>query len=273
MPAVSTIAITGSASGIGAATAARLRAAGHTVIGIDRREADVVADLGTPEGREAAVAAVAEWSGGTLDGLVTCAGLGPLPSRPGSAIVSVNYFGTVVLLERLRPLLAAGTAPAAVAISSNSVTTTAGIPLDVVEHCLAGDEEAAREAADAAGGLGGTYQASKLAVARWVRRHAVQPDWIGTGIRLNAVAPGMTETAMIAEGRADPTLGPLLDRFPIPAGRTGRPDEIASVIAFLLGPDSSFLCGSMVFVDGGTDALLCADDWPAPLRTRPPVAP
>jgi NAD(P)-dependent dehydrogenase (short-subunit alcohol dehydrogenase family) len=260
-----TIAITGSASGIGAATAARLREAGHTVIGVDRRDADVVADLGTPAGREAAIAAIGERSAGVLDGLVTCAGLGPLPSRPGSAIVSVNYFGTVVLLEGLRPLLAAAAAPAAVAISSNSVTTSAGIPADVVAHCLAGDEAAARAAADAAGGLGGTYQASKLALARWVRRHAVRPEWIGAGIRLNAVAPGMTETAMIAEGRADPTMGPLLDRFPIPAGRAGRPEEIAAVIAFLLGPESTFVCGSLVFVDGGTDALMRADDWPAPL--------
>lgn len=266
-----TIAVTGSASGIGAATVARLRAEGHTIIGVDVRDADVVADLGTPEGREAAIVAVAERSGGVLDGLVTCAGLGPLPSRPGSAIVAVNYFGTVVLLERLRPLLAAGRNPAAVAISSNSVTTSAGIPADVVEHCLAGDETAARRAADAAGGLGGTYQASKLALARWVRRHAVGADWIGAGIRLNAVAPGMTETAMIAEGRADPTLGPLLGMFPIPAGRAARPEEIAAVIAFLLGPESTFVCGSLVFVDGGTDALLRADDWPSPLPA--PVRP
>ncbi len=58
-----TIAITGSASGMGAATAARVRAAGDRVIGIDVRDADVVADLGTPEGRAAAIVAVTELSG------------------------------------------------------------------------------------------------------------------------------------------------------------------------------------------------------------------
>ena len=56
-----TICITGSASGMGAATAARLKDKGHTVIGVDVRDADIVADLGTPEGRAAA---------GISDGLV-----------------------------------------------------------------------------------------------------------------------------------------------------------------------------------------------------------
>jgi NAD(P)-dependent dehydrogenase (short-subunit alcohol dehydrogenase family) len=153
-------------------------------------------------------------------------------------------------------------------VSSNSVTTSPGIPLDVVALCLAGDEPAARSAADAAGGMGGTYQASKLAIARWVRHRAVTTEWIGAGIRLNAVAPGMIDTPLVAEGRADPTLGPLLDLFPIPIGRPGRPEEIAALIAFLLGPDATFFCGSVVFADGGTDALLRPDDWPAPPNSR-----
>jgi NAD(P)-dependent dehydrogenase (short-subunit alcohol dehydrogenase family) len=97
----------------------------------------------------------------------------------------------------------------------------------------------------------------------------VSADWIGGGIRLNAVAPGLIETALIAEGRADATVGPLLDLFPIPAGRSGQPDEVAALIAFLLGPESSLLCGSIVFADGGTDALLRANDWPAPWEPDP----
>lgn len=259
-----TFAVTGSASGIGAATAALLAADGHDVIGVDRAGADIDADLATAAGRQAAVDAVAARCGGTLDGAVPCAGLGPIPDRAGSLIVAVNYFGTVELLEGLRPLLAAAPAAAVVAISSNSTTTAPGVPVDLVEACLAGDETGARARADELGAMAGVYPASKVAVARWVRRHAITDAWVGAGIRLNAVAPGMVATAMVDEGRADATVGPLLDRFPIPLGRPGRPEELAALIAFLLGPDAGFFCGSVVFADGGTDALLRADDWPAP---------
>lgn len=266
---MATVCITGSASGMGAATAARLRAAGHRVIGVDQRGADVVADLGTSDGRAAAIAAVAQAAGDTLDGLVTYAGVGPLPGRSGALLASVNYFGTVALLEGLRPLLARAPRAAAVAISSNSTTCQPGIPLDLVDACLAGDERRARELADRHGSVL-AYPASKTAVARYVRRHAVAPEWIGVGIRLNAVAPGMIDTPMVAEGKADPELAPLLEQFPIPVGRPGRPEELAAFVEFLLGPDASFFCGSVLFCDGGTDALLRADDWPSPWA--PPTA-
>jgi NAD(P)-dependent dehydrogenase (short-subunit alcohol dehydrogenase family) len=260
---LTTIAITGSASGIGAACAARLRGDGHLVIGVDLRDAGVVADLGTREGRQQAIAGVTESSGGRLGGLVTCAGLGGGSARPGSLLVSVNYFGTVELLAGLRALLAGQPGGAAVAISSNSTTCQPGVPLDVVDACLAGDEDGARRLADDAGSLA-TYPATKTAVARWVRRQATGPDWAGAGVRLNAIAPGMIETALVAGQRADPIIGPLLKHFPIPLGRVGQPEDIAALVAFLLGPEAGFFCGSVVFADGGTDALLRTNDWPAP---------
>src|SRR4051812_7032915 len=102
---------------MGAATKARLERDGQRVIGVDLRDADVVADLGTVEGRAAAVDEVAAQSGGLIDGLVTWAGVAGLTDRPGSLVASVNYFGTIAMLEGLRPLLAAGDRPAAVAIS------------------------------------------------------------------------------------------------------------------------------------------------------------
>ncbi|HET6663441.1 MAG TPA: SDR family oxidoreductase [Acidimicrobiales bacterium] len=258
-----TYAVTGSASGIGAATVDRLRRDGHTVVTVDLRAADVEADLGTADGRRAAVDGVTARCDGRLDGAVTCAGLGPIPSRAPGAIVAVNYYGTVEVLEGLRPLLAAGTEPAVVAISSNSTTCQPGIPAELVDAYDAGDEASVIEVANRYEVMAGVYPASKIAVARWVRRTATSDDWIGAGIRVNAVAPGLIETAMVAEGRADATVGPLLDLFPIPRGRGGRPAEIAEVIAFLLSPAASFVVGSIVFADGGTDALLRTNDWPA----------
>lgn len=257
-----TIVVTGSASGMGAATRARLEAAGERVIGVDLRDADITADLGTAEGRAAAIAGVEEASGGVIDGLVTWAGLPGLTERPGSLLVSVNYFGTVVLLDGLRPLLAKGDRPAAVAISSNSTTIQPDVPLRVTEACLAGDEDAARAAGDEAGSLN-VYPAGKLAIARWVRRNA--PAWAEDGITLNAVAPGAVETPLLNASRQDPTVGSMVDMLPIPVGRAGTAEEIAAFVQFLLGPDARFFCGSVLFVDGGTDALLRPDAVPVPM--------
>src|SRR4051812_19545561 len=128
-----TVVVTGSASGMGAATKARLEADGQRVIGVDIRDADVVADLATASGRETAIEAITQRSGGAIDGVVTWAGIAGLTDVPGSALVSVNYFGSVVLLDALRPLLANGERPAAVAISSNSTTCQPGIPMDVAQ--------------------------------------------------------------------------------------------------------------------------------------------
>ncbi|HNM85003.1 MAG TPA: NAD-dependent epimerase, partial [Mycobacterium sp.] len=74
-----TYAVTGSASGMGSQVAQKLRDAGHRVIGVDLRDADVAADLSTPEGRRTAAAEVLEAAGGRLDGAVLAAGVGPLP--------------------------------------------------------------------------------------------------------------------------------------------------------------------------------------------------
>ena len=223
---------------------------------------DVVADLGTAEGRRRVVDEAGERSGGTLAGVVTCAGLGGSPNRAGSLLVGVNYFGSVDLLEGLRPFLAQTPGAAAVAISSNSTTVQPAIPADLVDALLDHDEERSAGIADEQGSLT-TYPATKLAVAHWVRTVATGPDWAGAGIRLNAIAPGMIDTPMVAAMRAEPETAPLLDMLPIPLGRPGRPEEIAALVEFLLSEDSSFFCGSVLFCDGGSDALLRTRDWPA----------
>ncbi len=121
-----TYAVTGSASGMGHATAQRLRADGHRVVGVDLHDADVIADLSTPQGRSKAAAAVLELAGGHLDGAVLAAGVGPLPGRDNvRLILSVNYFGVVDLLQAWQPAFAASGKAKVVVVGSNSSTTDA----------------------------------------------------------------------------------------------------------------------------------------------------
>lgn len=257
------VVVTGSSSGMGAATARLLDGEGWRVIGVDLAGSDIDADLGTPEGRASAVAAATEACEGRLDALVTWAGLGGFPDRAGSLVASVNYFGTVALLEGLRPCLAAAGRSSAVAIASNSMTCMPGLPTEVVEALLGGDEDEARRLADLAGSVR-SYPASKLAVTRWCRRAAPTADWAGAGIALNVLAPGAVSTPLLDATKADPLLGPLFEGFPVPVGREGTAEELAGVVGFLLGPDARFLVGSVIVVDGGTEAQLRAEDLPSP---------
>ena len=102
-----TYVVTGSASGMGAATKQRLEADGHEVIGVDVRDATATFDLGTEHGRTNAIEAVFQYADGAIDGIVTFAGLAGTSTRPGSTVASVNYFGTICLLEGLQPALEA----------------------------------------------------------------------------------------------------------------------------------------------------------------------
>ena len=246
-------AVSGSASGIGAAVCAQLRAAGHRIIGIDRANAEVIADLSTRAGRQAAVAQVLEQSGGVLDGLVCCAGIGV--TAPSSGLVlAVNYFGVSELLDGLADALAKGEHPAALVIGSVAATHSGAEQEPMVAAMLAGDEAQALELANSLGQTHLAYAGSKYAVTCSARRKAVQ--WAPQGIRLNVVAPGAVETPLHQAAKDDARFGKAVREFVAPLGRSGTPEELARVVAFMQSQQASFMTGSVVFVDGGMDAMV-----------------
>ncbi|MEU6747233.1 SDR family oxidoreductase [Spirillospora sp. NPDC046719] len=248
------IAVSGSASGIGKTLVELLAKQGDEVIGVDLRDAEVCADLSTAEGRIQAVAEVLERSGGTLDGAVACAGVtGPTPLT-----VQVNYFGAVALLDGLRPALAGARAPRAAVVGSISGTQ----PVDdaVLRACLEGDEPAALAAADrvlAAEQGNRLYPSSKSALAQWLRRVSVAPEWAGAGIPLNAVAPGVVRTPMSAPLFEDERMFKIMNEaVPMPLNGYADPIVIAEALAWLVSPANSHMAGQVIYVDGGAEATL-----------------
>jgi NAD(P)-dependent dehydrogenase (short-subunit alcohol dehydrogenase family) len=157
-----TIAITGAASGIGAATAHWLWAEGHRVITVDRHQADVTGDLATAPGRWRAIASVTRLAGGRLDALVHAPTLEDRREGHGARVVSASYFGRVEILEGLWPALVASGQGAVVLVTSTAVSP--GLrPLERVRLCLAGAEDEARKLADQVG----SQRASAASAMAW----------------------------------------------------------------------------------------------------------
>lgn len=247
------VAVTGVASGIGAATAAMLRERGDRVVGVDLHDADVCADLSTTRGRLAAVDGVVALAEGRLDALVTCAGL----SRAGAPQVSVNYFGTTDLVMGLLPALASAAAPRVALVGSISATQPTDAAL--VEACLADDEPAALALAEQAvvdGRPHQIYSSTKAALARWLRRTSVTPEVAGAGIALNAIAPGVVLTPMTVELVSDPRWKQVMDAaVPMPLNGYAPPETIAHALGWLVAVENSHMTGQVVYVDGGAEAL------------------
>lgn len=248
-------ALTGGASGIGACLAQLLIEQGHRVINVDLKDADIIADLAEPAGRRAAVAGVRALAPEGLDGLVPLAGV-PGGGPPGTLITAVNFFGTVAFVEGLRDLVGKKDG-AIVLLCSNSAPMSA--PDDpLVASLLGGNEaEALRIAGENDNGL--HYMAGKRALAYWMRRNTMA--YAEDGIRINAVAPGPIETPMTKPLFDNPEMAGVLTYLlaQTPLARAGQAGEVARVISFLLSPQSSYVCGSVLYVDGGYDAHTRSD--------------
>lgn len=253
-------AITGGSSGIGAKTVELLKERGHEVINIDLRKCDIEADLSSPEGRQKAVDELRQRHPEGLDGLICSAGVSGACGNL-KLIVSLNFFGTVAMVKGVYDLLKkkGGTC---VVTSSNTISQGAA-RMDIAD-LLNNNNEDEQKILNVVSKLDQTnlsvgnsiYVATKYAVARWMRRHSA--TYAANGVRINAVAPGNVNTAMTATMSSNAKMA--LNALPIPTKYGTEtlmdPIEIASVIVFLASDEAKGVNGNVMFVDGGTDALL-----------------
>ena len=243
-------AMTGGATGIGAAIKQLLLGQGHSVVVVDLRDADIEADLSNSEGRAAAVDALQQQCAAGLDGFIACAGVAShVPDH--RIIAAVNYFGTTELVNGVKDLVARNKGKILL-VSSNS----APMPTEqgFIDRLLDEDHDGALKQAESMEGHQ-VYSGTKQAIARWMRRNI--GDFASRGININAIAPGYTQTPMTEQVENDPNYGPAIKEFmaTIPIGRPGKPEDMAAAADFLLSDAAGFVCGSVLFIDGGHDAL------------------
>ena len=240
--------VSGGASGIGRAVARRLAADGArvAVLDVDAAGAEAVAaetrGLALPADvtdEDAVAAAVRRASGafGGLDVVVPNAAIQLLDEEaPADALdadtwrrtLDVNLTGVFLLAKHgIRALLDGGRGGAVVCTASAAGGFAIAPGLDA-------------------------YSASKSGIHGLVRVMAA--DYASAGIRVNAVHPGFTDTAMNARLMADPAARAELERR-IPLGRAASADEVASVICFLASAEASYVTGALWAVDGGWTAI------------------
>lgn len=103
------------------------------------------------------------------------------------------------------------------------------------------------------------YSASKQAIARWVRRNAPTEKWAGAGIALNAIAPAGVVSPMTEQLHNNPEGLAQLEQVPMPLNGWLEPEQAAEMLAALTSVENTHLCGQVIFVDGGYDAITRGD--------------
>jgi len=252
--------ITGGGSGLGKALAKLLTAKGENVITIDwAGDVDINADLSTEPGR---VLAIRESLSLCPEpkAVVSNAGLSPIHDNPAE-IIEVNWFGAVHILEHFLVPLSQNPSAAAVAVSS--IGAAIGGDPTLERYLLAGEASAAinfitelgQDQPLDAGII--AYSTCKAALARFVRSKA--SEWGAMGVRLNAVAPGRMETPMLEGLLAHPDVSPGIEAMPTGIRESASATTVANVVDFFLDPKSSFVHGQVLYVDGGSEAILRPD--------------
>jgi len=219
--------VTGGASGIGLATAERLRSDGATVVVFDLDpSADIQGDMARSADLGAAAAKV-EAEHGRLDILVNSAGI------PGRSLRTVEV--TDEEWERVMAVNAAGSFYACRAVIPGMVAR--GYGRIVLVASIAGKEGNPMAAA---------YSASKAAVIAMTK--SIGKDLAGTGVLVNCVAPAVIETPILA-GLSQEHIDYMVERIPL--GRMGKPEEVAALICWLASEDCSFSTGAVFDISGG----------------------
>lgn len=232
------VVVTGAASGIGAATAARFGAEGANVVGWDLSDAEVSIDVRHEDEIAAGFAAVVD-AYGRIDAVVHAAGVaggGPVhlvPAEEWDRVIDINLKGTFLV----------GKHAVSVMLTQDPVDGERGsiVNLASVEG-LAGTEG------------GSSYNAAKGGVVILTKNMAI--DYGRSGIRVNAICPGFIDTPMLRSVFEMDGMAPI--KLDIAAahqlGRFGRAEEIAAAALFLCSSDASFVTGVALPVDGGYTA-------------------
>ncbi len=248
------VALTGGATGIGAAVAAKLKAAGHHVTAFDIGDPGPNADhwVKTDLSDPVSIAQALDAAEGPFDALINNAGL---PPREGLAelVLKVNYLGLCAFLDGMLDKLASGGT-----IVNTASRAGAGWRdnLDQVKALKTiGHDDVAGFIADQNMDATRAYNLSKEAVI--VMTMARAEEMTRRGLRMNSASPAAVSTGILDDFIT--AFGEIVAKNIARAGRAGLPDEAADVIIFLASPESAWIKGQDIVIDGGMSAMAMSD--------------